>query len=330
MQLARTSEPAGSGLWMLLLPVLPVLVALGVVEWVGVPEISAAVAGTADILAFQDAAGRLAFAAAVVVHTIVCIAAILYFAVQIARFAGPRRKAVALAVAGLSLATVATMVALAFVEPHLAIYRYTFYQIAELLAGSPVAGNLLGDGGSLSLLAVCVLYPSALGIVAVLAAAGAGVAATAELGDLRDQAGHARLVQRVHVLLHCFYALSAVLVTSTLAAALFFRLPLHALHKEDATEGLHTALSSYLSGLGTFWAAVYTLTLFAAFAAPAARIYLHLQSVASGDGTGMTVADWLRQKGLTFSLAENIKNALVLIAPLLVGPLGDVVGLLPK
>jgi hypothetical protein len=313
---------------MLLLPVLPVLVALGVVEWVGVPEISAAVAGTADILAFQDAAGRLAFAAAVVVHTIVCIAAILYFAVQIARFAGPRRKAVALAVAGLSLATVATMVALAFVEPHLAIYRYTFYQIAELLAGSPVAGNLLGDG--LSLLAVCVLYPSALGIVAVLAAAGAGIAATAELGDMRDQAGHARLVQRVHVLLHCFYALSAVLVTSTLAAALFFRLPLHALHKQDATEGLHTALTSYLSGLGTFWAAVYTLTLFAAFAAPAARIYLHLQSVASGDGAGMTVADWLRQKGLTFSLAENIKNALVLIAPLLVGPLGDVVGLLPK
>jgi hypothetical protein len=313
---------------MLVLPVVPVLVAVGVVEWVGVPKISQAIAGTEAILAFQDAAGRLAFAAAVVVHTIVCIAAILYFAVQIARFAGPRRTAVALTVAGLSLATVATMVALALIMPPLAIYNYTFYQIADLLAGSPVAGNLLGDG--LSVLAVCVLYPSALGIVAVLAATGAGVAATADLGDLRDQAGHARLIKRVHVLLHCFYVLSTVLVTSTLAAALFFRLPLHALHKVEETKGLHTALSSYLSGLGTFWAAVYTLTLFAAFAAPAARIYLHLQSVASGDGASMTVADWLRQKGLTFSLAENIKNALVLIAPLLVGPLGDVVGLLPK
>ena len=324
------SAPASDGLWMLLLPVLPVLVAVGVVEWVGVPEISPAISGSKQMLAFQDAAGRLAFAAAVVAHTLICLAAILYFAVQIARFAGPRRAAVGLAVAGLALATVAAMVALAFVEPHLAIYRYTFYQIADLLAGSPVAGDLLGDGTTLSVLAVCVLYPSALGIVAVLAAAGAGVAATSQLGDLRDQAGHARLVARVHVLLHCFYALSAVLVTSTLAAALFFRLPLHALHKAEATAGLHTALSSYLAGLGTFWAAVYTLTLVAAFSAPAGRIYLHLQTVASGDGAGLTVAAWLREKGLTFSLAENIKNALVLIAPLLVGPLGDVVGLLPK
>ena len=119
-------------------------------------------------------------------------------------------------------------------------------------------------------------------------------------------------------------------MTSTLAAALFFRLPLHALQKAEATAGLHTALSSYLAGLGTFWAAVYTLTLVAAFAGPAARIYLHLQTVVAGDGAGLTVADWLRDKGLVFSLAENVKNALVLIAPLLVGPLGDVVGLLPR
>lgn len=321
--------PVASGLWMLVVPVLPVLVAVGVVQWVGVPEIRAAVAGTEDILAFQDAAGRLAFAGAVVVHTIVCLAAIAYFAVQIARFAGPGRAATGLAVAATALAVVAAMAALALVEPRLAIYDYTFYQIAALLADSPVAGSLLGGDGT-RVLAVCVLYPSALGIVAVLTATGAGIAATERLGDLRTADGHARLVERVHVLLHCFYALSAVLVTSTLAAALFFRLPLHALQLDDGTKSLHGALTAYLAGLGTFWAAVYTLTLFAAFAGPAARIYLHVRTVAAGDGAGMTVADWLRARGLKLSLAENVKNALVLIAPLLVGPLGDVVGLLPR
>mgnify|MGYP006429580393 CR=1 FL=1 len=314
---------------MLAVPVLPVMTALGVVEWIGVPRISPAVAGTEAILAFQDAAGRLAFAGAVVVHTVVCLAAILYFAVQIARFAGAGRAAVALAVAALSVGMVAAMAALAFVEPRLAIYDYTFYRIVDLLAQSPVAGDLLG-ADALTVLAVCVLYPSALGIVAVLTAAGAGVAATRQLGDLRAAGGHARLVERVHVLLHCFYALSAVLVTSTLAAALFFRLPLHALEVVDKTQTLHTALNHYLSGLGTFWAAVYTLTLFAAFAAPAARIYMHVHTVVAGEGAGMTVAAWLRAQGLKLSLGENIKNALVLIAPLLVGPLGDVVGLLPR
>ncbi|MFP3422301.1 hypothetical protein R0K19_23305, partial [Bacillus sp. SIMBA_161] len=88
-------------------------------------------------------------------------------------------------------------------------------------------------------------------------------------------------------------------------------------------EGLRPALASYLTGLGTFWAAVYTLTLFAAFAAPAARIYLHVQTMVAGDDAGMTVADWLRAQGMNLSLGETVKNALVLIAPLLVGPLGD-------
>ena len=324
------SEPVWSGLWMLAVPVLPVMVALGVVEWIGAPRISPSASGAPAILAFQDGAGRLAFAGAVVVHTIVCIAAILYFAVQIARFAGPGRAAIALAVATLSVGMVTAMAALAFVEPRLAIYDYTFYRIVELLARSPVAADLLGADRNLSVLAMCVLYPSALGILAVLTAAGAGVAATRQLGDLRAADGHARLVQRVHVLLHSFYALSAVLVTSTLAAALFFRLPLHALELAETTKSLHTALSHYLSGLGTFWAAVYTLTLFAAFAAPAARIYLHMHTVVAGAGAGMSVADWLRAQGLKLSLGENIKNALVLIAPLLVGPLGDVVGLLPR
>ena len=330
MQQARTTDPAWRGLWMLAVPVLPVLVALGVVEWIGVPRISPAVSEASAILAFQDAAGRLAFAGAVVVHTIVCTAAILYFAVQIVRFAGPCRTAIALAVAALSVGMVAAMAGLAFVEPRLAIYDYTFYRIVELLAQSPVAGDLLGARGNLSVLAVCVLYPSALGIVAVLTAAGAGVAATRQLGDLRGADGHARLVQRAHVLLHSFYALSAVLATSTLAAALFFRLPIHALELAETTESLHTALTAYLSGLGTFWAAVYTLTLFAAFAAPAARIYLHVHTLVAGEGAGMTVAAWLRAQGLKLSLGDNIKNALVLIAPLLVGPLGDLVGLLPR
>lgn len=324
------AEPGWAGLWTIGVPVLPVLVALAVVQWIGVPKIAVAPSGAIDLLAFQDAAGRLAFAAVVVVHTVVCIAATLYFAVQIARFAGAWRGPIAVATVTSAVAVVAAIIGLAFVEPKLAIYRYTYFEIADLLAGSPVAAGLLGSHAGVPVLAVAVLYPSALGIAAVLAASGVGAAATLALGDLRDSEGHARLVERAHVLLHSFYALSAVLVTSTLAAALFFRLPMHALERAETMEGLRPALGSYLNGLGTFWAAVYTLTLFAAFAAPAARLYLHVQTVASGDGAGMTVADWLRARGLKLSLGENIKNALVLFAPLLVGPLGDMVGLLPR
>ena len=161
-------------------------------------------------------------------------------------------------------------------------------------------------------------------------ASGVAYAASRQLEANHQKDGTQQFTARVKLLLHCFYVLSGVLVTSTLTALLFFHLPVTALSAIPGTNGLSADAASFASALGTFWGAIYSLTLFAVFVGPAAKIYVHVRTVLVGDEHGKSVADWLREHGLALSLAEGIKNVLVLVAPLLVGPVGDLVGLLAR
>lgn len=133
---------------------------------------------------------------------------------------------------------------------------------------------------------------------------------------------HARL------LLHCFYALSAVLVTSTITVSLFLRLPLSLLAADDSA--LYTALTEYTTALITFWGAVYMLTLFSVFAVPVAviynRIYDHI--IAEDRDLNESVSEWLKRHGIEFSVGRNIMNIFTLIAPLLAGPFMEFVKVL--
>lgn len=313
------------------LPVLPVLLALAVLEWTGVPDLPVPAAdGAGERVAsasLRHGSDRLLFAAAASIHTFVCVSAMIYFAMQIIRIGGPDRRAVTVTAIVVAAGVLAMMVALGFLDPPLAAYRYTYFRIEALLGSFDAARDLVGAGSGLPTLAVCVLYPSALGVVAVVLASAVACAASARIRNSAASGAPGELAAYVRILLHCFYVLSGVLVTSTATALLFFRLPFALSSGAAQGDAFAAALAAYASGLGTFWAAIYTLTLFAVFAGPAAVLYARVQTIVDGEGKGTTVAEWLKGNGVAVSLGESIKNLLVLIAPLLVGPIGELAGL---
>lgn len=309
----------------MLLPAIPVLLALVYLEWIGFPAPGAASGSVpaSDAGVLQHGRDRLLFAAAAAIHTALCLAAIVYFAVQLIRWGGARRRMIAVTALVIAAGVLAAMVGLGLIDHPPAVYTYTYYQIAALLRPYAAAGDLLGTHWGIPVLALCVLLPTALGVIAVVTASGAATAVIRTLHDAPGDGGPS-FREGANALLHCLYVLSGVLVTSTTAAFLFFYLPA-GLASAGAKPGpLGAAVTAYAGGIGTFWAAIYTLTLFAVFAGPFAVLYAQVQKIVAGEEKGMTVAEWLTGQGVKLTLGENVKHVIVLIAPLLVGPLGDI------
>jgi len=152
------------------------------------------------------------------------------------------------------------------------------------------------------------------------------MAAGAVCSSLKLAADRAKPTEYVvEQMLSGFRTLSAVLVTSTIAASLFFQMALApfltAAEVKDAS-----GLAGYVGGLTTFWGAVFTLTLFAVYVGPMAVLYDQQRRAAEKDKPGdfMTLREWLAVNGVENGLSQRIKNVLILLAPMLVGPLRDV------
>jgi hypothetical protein len=123
--------------------------------------------------------------------------------------------------------------------------------------------------------------------------------------------------ERIKGLQKSLYALSMVLVASTIVITIFAHLPA-GLFKDDS--GFGSALSKYAIGLSTFWGALFSLTLAATFAAPAVLLLRHThgyQSVATDAGD---MQAWLHEH-VFVSIKKQLVNVASLLAPLLVGPL---------
>jgi hypothetical protein len=320
--------PPGGGiawLWPIIVPVAPVLFAIALMEVVSgpaIPALTETAAGADAVLKHSGA--RLVFAAAVAVHTAVCIAAMVYFAAQMRRMGNAGSYKAALAVLAFSLFVLGAMVLFAHVEPRLTIYRLTFFEIDRVLRASSLASDLAGAGppGSFSPLAVAVLFPSGLGIVSVVLAAGVCAVVLCRHRPAKGDASKELFQESFETLLRCFYALSAVLVTSTVAAMLFFQLGTDVV---AGPKGIRDAFAAYASGLATFWGAIYTATLFSAFVTPMALLCFRARSHAS-ENSGKRLplfGDWLADYGLDTKIAANLKNIMALLAPLLVWPIGQ-------
>jgi hypothetical protein len=118
-----------------------------------------------------------------------------------------------------------------------------------------------------------------------------------------------------------FYLLTAVLVTSTLAASLFFHLPTKLL-----AEGSDGPLVPYAGELSIFWGTVFTLTLLATVTPP----LLHARHRLAAITEGVVDADeedetrkWLSQEGLLESFGQQLRLILALLAPLITGPVAN-------
>ena len=316
-------------LWLVLPPVIPVLGALIMLEFVSLPN--AALSSYLETISIHDKTlfiengvellfhmgGILIYSIVTYFHFFICLGSIVYCWVRIREVKHFPKKPLTTAVCLMVLLVVGMLIGLSGLG--LVAYELSYFNVSALLCHSPELRNLcepyLWDVSKLALL-VCV--PTILGIVAVLSASGVAVVMARDIPEEDETIWRQHFSQRVHDLQECFYVLSAVLVTSTLSAAIFFHLPIELIEQDHA---VREALGSYTKGLSIFWGGIYTLTLMAIFLAPTlllwyrARVYAHkFHSVDSPK----QFRDWLSTNELTITTNRHIGNFTALLAPLMV------------
>lgn len=295
--------------------------------------------------------GAMTYAGITTIHFFACAAAIVFAGLILASVS--RRLPLTLVGLGLALSVAVTMLVLAkLCRDGIAAYRLTYFAFEDLYRGTGVATALLQPQFGLTTLGLAVYVPTVLGVVAVAltAAAAAGqVRQVYESGDL-DEKGQEVLLCRAHARIkRCAYVLSFVLVTSTVAAALFFQLPSKlALSNEtlacclDAsgraldpdTPGFNPDLARRLAAararvdgfaaeLTMFWAAIYTLTLLAAVGVPLLlvrqKVYHFLEAL-KPPGRAVAVRQRLTEAGAISSGGDQIRVLLAFVAPLVSAP----------
>ena len=315
--------------WPVFVPVIPVLFAVGLMEFLGIPEKLTAVAfgdlAQSGIVALRHAADRINYGSAVAIHTGVCLSAITYFAVVLHRVVTDNRAALFGTIALTVVAVLAMMVLLAQVDPKLAIYRISYFYIETMLNRSGAAPDLTDATlWGVPRLAFAALYPSAIGIVSVVMGAGVACSVLRRIGPPAADGWAGSFRANIKILFHSFYVLSAVLVTSTASALLFYRMPAGLVPAKGPTADLAASLAIYAGSAGTFWGAIYTLTLLSVFVGPFAVLFVRARRHVHTLEKSQDLSDWMRDHGFDTSLSQTLKNALIVLAPLLVGPLGEI------
>jgi hypothetical protein len=311
--------------WAMLLPLGPLAIAALVLQLLGpVPE-----AGPLTEPAVIRAAtvplstGPLIYATAVVIHVVLSLLAISSYALIIHDTDRPtdRKVAASCLAAAITVLVLAAFVALA--DPGIAAYRVTYFDYLQFYAAVPDA---YFDGAYLGLphVAWAILVPTALGVVAVMGAAAAADLLSTGLPDPEDPDATRKLRTSRAGVRRVLYLLSIVLVTSTLAASVFFHLPTGLY---GAEEEVPARLSHYADTLSVFWGAVYTLTLITTVAVPAARLQRRTEAaggVLAEPGREAEGKETEAEEGIADTLLGQVRLLLALLAPLIAGPVANI------
>lgn len=316
-------------LWLVLPPAIPILGALIILEFINVPNMALSsyieAISTHDKTLFIEnglellfhMGGMLIYSIVTYFHFFICLVSIIYCWVRIREARPFPKKPVISAVCLMILLVIGILIGLSGLN--LAAYELTYFNFLTLLCHSPELNDLCEPYlWGVSKLALLVCGPAFLGIVAVLSASGVAVVTVRDIPEDDETIWRQLFSQRVHNLQECFYILSAVLVTSTLSAAIFFHLPIELIERENAAR---EALGVYTKGLSIFWGGIYTLTLMAIFLAPAlllwyrARVYAHKFHAVD---SSKQFRDWLSSQELDITTNRHIGNFTALLAPLMV------------
>ena len=273
--------------------------------------------------------GALTFLAVAAAHILVCLAAIA-MAVDLLRRT-PRSFAFTaggvLVAAGVISGMILVFFSLKSVAAELA---YTAYEQFFTRARTPSPFVVRGASG-LSPLGFALVLPTGFGIVAVAmmsAAANAQLHLFNRIFDRSAAAQAARIRQLHGRIKHCLYALSVVLVTSTVAASLYFHLPTgYELPKEDTRAAeLMGRVSAYAAEMSLFWGFIFSLTLAAAVALP---LVLLQQRVQRALEPPFNDRNWPRERKLVDQTGtatpgrEQVKFFVTLLAPFLAAPVAS-------
>lgn len=257
--------------------------------------------------------GALTLIAVLAVHVCVCLGGIVLAAVILCRIYGGLRPALLVASLGLTLGFDVLLLGVC-AHRSLTVYRMSYFQFIDLYRGTGAEASLLHPRVlGLDALTISILLPVGLGIIGVALMMAAMLGEVQALGpppEPEDKPFEAQLQFAYARLKRCLYILSIGLVTSTVAASLFFHLPsklstpglaggptmlearfdrlgsvgVEATLKQAELAGrLNTLQTAELSALrakfdefaaelSTFWGAVFTLTLIVAAGLPVALL----------------------------------------------------------
>jgi hypothetical protein len=272
--------------------------------------------------------GLITYAAVVLVHICICLVAIWMAVDMVRRTPGGTRYGV---VAVLMAAAIIVAFVVGAQLPGIAAYELSYHGIVSAFrsmgAGLSFAGT---DSGGVTPLALTMLLPAALGVMAVAAMA---AAANAQLRGFPPPVGDTGEARAAYVgwiyarLRRCLYALSLVLVTSTISASLFFHLIGGFAAKAKSPEAaLLARLTDYASELSIFWGCVFTLTLAAAVGLPMLlfqqRVGKRLEDLAN-DAAAAEESKGLTATGILSGGGEQLKFVVTCLAPLAAGPIAN-------
>ena len=311
--------------WLLFaaVPFLPFVGAVAAMQFIATPLDPAAYAqafrqGAAALTAHLG--DRLSYAALAYLHLAACLAVIGYYGVCL-RELDPARRRGALRVLAATFG-VALLVVVPTRALDAAAYAVTFQNIRDVLHQAALTHDFTEPayhfaGVGFTRIALAGGVPFLFGVLAIIAAVPVG-AAMASFAPGEDADWQALFAERVRLLQRAFYALSVVLVTSTLTLMVFFQLP------ADLASGAEAAaLQRYARGLTLFWGATMTLTLLAVFVPPV----LALRGAARARHRAARVAQdfdhWFAEQA-PISVQRQLAGLAAMLGPIMVGPLGSI------
>lgn len=311
-------------------PVLPLILATALVSTL-VPEPAAELSFlkiapdqylAKPLIDYRHLGDMLTYIALASVHCVLCIGVVVYFVQRIGNLPAEQRRHATIFFCGAAVLTVGLIVYFALNSNSDALVQLGYKATCLALEQARLSTALVEDcfePGETSALKLSASIPTLLGIATIVFAGAFTYGNARALPAIDEPNWREAIERRTKALQSSVYALSAVLVSSTVTITLFAHLPV-ALFADKSD--LAKALSHYANGLSTFWGALFSLTLIATFAAPT---YLLLQRAYSHEAAAGPIEDlraWLHEH-VFVSLRKQFVNAASLLAPLLVGPLSS-------
>ena len=271
---------------------------------------------------FTHLGDMLIYSSFVSVHVVICVGVIVYLANMIRGLPSRARRSAVVFTGVVALSLVCLISYFAWKANDIVIVQLGYKSICMAIEMADLSTNLASkcfEQGGFTTLTWLAWVPAFSGMGAVVFAAGFAYGNADDLPAFKDAEWRAVFNKRVRGLQKSLYALSLVLVSSTIAITVFAHLPAGLLNN---SHGLATAVSKYAIGLSTFWGALFTLTLAATYVAPTFLLLRQAYAHQSRDAAGVDLRVWLHEH-VFISIRKQLVNVASLLAPLLVGPLSS-------
>jgi hypothetical protein len=350
------AEPLGDRRWFapallgfVLVPTLPLLLAMAALAFIVEPASKVQTPLIRSLLSieigFIDAPIRtlthlsnlLNYLSVGSVHGIVCLVAIGFFFYAIHRLPAASGRRVCLYLAVSIVALLALSLGLVRWAHDSVLTQLGYKSVCMLLSKADLLTSIVWldpeTGGHTGLacfaprmtrLVFLAYVPVAFGVAVIGIASALNTVMAAEPMPLGDEPWRAEFLKRVELLRTSLYVSSLVLVTSTVAIFQFASLPLDLL----ADKVQKAAFTGFVNGIAAFWGGLFTATLFANLAPAAWLLLRQALRHMKGPARPADLGPWLHD-AVFVSIKKQFLNALVLIAPMLVGPLGHLLQALP-